>query len=72
MTWFFSDCVSGSLKLEMTFLVQVMSLALFSFSCYSKVITESKEETYLAFFKEVIRLTAKVVSLWQCVGFCHG
>ncbi|CAH3179204.1 unnamed protein product [Porites lobata] len=39
---------------------------------FPEVITESKEETYLAFFKEVIRLTAKVVSLWQCVGFCHG
>ena len=30
------------------------------------------EGRYLAFFKEVVKLTAKLVAQWQCVGFCHG
>ena len=30
------------------------------------------EEKYLAFYKEVVGLTAETVALWQCVGFAHG
>ncbi|KAA8590637.1 hypothetical protein FQN60_014571 [Etheostoma spectabile] len=29
-------------------------------------------ERNVAFFKEVVRRTARLVALWQCVGFCHG
>ncbi|KAF1387095.1 hypothetical protein PFLUV_G00101710 [Perca fluviatilis] len=29
-------------------------------------------ERNVAFFKEVMRRTARLVALWQCVGFCHG
>ena len=25
-----------------------------------------------AFFHEVCLLTARLVAMWQCVGFCHG
>lgn len=31
-----------------------------------------KEEMYLAFYKEVVQRTAKLVAAWQCVGWCHG
>lgn len=31
-----------------------------------------REEKYANFFKEVILRTARLVALWQCVGFCHG
>ncbi|XP_062519846.1 protein adenylyltransferase SelO, mitochondrial-like [Corticium candelabrum] len=30
------------------------------------------EDRYLEFFKEVVRVTARLVALWQCVGFTHG
>jgi uncharacterized protein YdiU (UPF0061 family) len=30
------------------------------------------ENQYLEFFKEAVRLTARLVALWQCVGFTHG
>ncbi|XP_071941976.1 protein adenylyltransferase SelO, mitochondrial-like [Antedon mediterranea] len=33
---------------------------------------ENKEEMYLEFYKEVVRLTIQLVVGWQCVGFCHG
>ncbi|GFY49031.1 protein adenylyltransferase SelO, mitochondrial [Trichonephila inaurata madagascariensis] len=29
-------------------------------------------QKYCAFFKEVVLRTARLVALWQCVGFCHG
>ncbi|KAJ8245333.1 hypothetical protein GJAV_G00269660 [Gymnothorax javanicus] len=29
-------------------------------------------ERNAAFFREVVVRTAKLVALWQCVGFCHG
>uniref|UniRef100_A0AAY5K0P7 Selenoprotein O n=1 Tax=Esox lucius TaxID=8010 RepID=A0AAY5K0P7_ESOLU len=29
-------------------------------------------ERNVAFFREVMRRTARMVALWQCVGFCHG
>ncbi|KAM8892082.1 selenoprotein O1 [Spinachia spinachia] len=29
-------------------------------------------ERNVAFFREVMRRTARVVAQWQCVGFCHG
>ncbi|GFW36816.1 protein adenylyltransferase SelO, mitochondrial [Trichonephila clavipes] len=29
-------------------------------------------QKYSAFFKEVVLRTARLVALWQCVGFCHG
>lgn len=51
-------------------LVQLLDYTVNTF--YPEVITESKEETYLGFFKEVVRRTARLVALWQCVGFCHG
>ncbi|XP_015224755.1 PREDICTED: selenoprotein O-like, partial [Cyprinodon variegatus] len=31
-----------------------------------------RKERNLLFFKEVMMRTAKLVALWQCVGFCHG
>lgn len=42
---------------------------------YPKVYEEHPDDTVqrnLAFYKEVIRLTASLVAEWQCVGFCHG
>ncbi|XP_072173482.1 protein adenylyltransferase SelO, mitochondrial-like [Diadema setosum] len=33
---------------------------------------EDKVQRNLSFFKEVVRLTAILVTEWQCVGFCHG
>ncbi|CAB4002050.1 Hypothetical predicted protein, partial [Paramuricea clavata] len=33
---------------------------------------ENSEDRYLAFYKEVIVRTARLVAEWQCVGFCHG
>lgn len=39
---------------------------------FPQVVTDDREETYFAFFTEVVRLTARLVALWQCVGFCHG
>ena len=50
------------------FLVYLQNINLISF----QVITGNKEDTYLGFFKEVVRRTAKLVAMWQCVGFCHG
>ncbi|KAM3870073.1 selenoprotein O1 [Diretmus argenteus] len=29
-------------------------------------------ERNVAFFREVVLRTARLVALWQCVGFCHG
>lgn len=29
-------------------------------------------ERNVAFFREVVRRTARLVAQWQCVGFCHG
>ncbi|XP_024137094.1 selenoprotein O1 [Oryzias melastigma] len=29
-------------------------------------------ERNVAFFREVVRRTARMVAQWQCVGFCHG
>ncbi|GFR27508.1 protein adenylyltransferase SelO-1, mitochondrial [Trichonephila clavata] len=29
-------------------------------------------QKYSAFFEEVVLRTARLVALWQCVGFCHG
>ena len=41
---------------------------------YADVIAghSSREEQYLAFFRELIRRTAVLVARWQCVGWCHG
>lgn len=39
---------------------------------FPQVVTDDREETYFAFITEVVRLTARLVALWQCVGFCHG
>ncbi|XP_028401083.1 protein adenylyltransferase SelO, mitochondrial-like [Dendronephthya gigantea] len=33
---------------------------------------DNSEDRYLAFYKEVISRTARLVADWQCVGFCHG
>ncbi|XP_022088573.1 selenoprotein O-like isoform X1 [Acanthaster planci] len=33
---------------------------------------DNAQERYLAFYREVIKLTAQLVARWQCVGFCHG
>ncbi|KAL9966372.1 hypothetical protein ACROYT_G024432 [Oculina patagonica] len=33
---------------------------------------QNPEEDYLAFYKELTLLTARLVADWQCVGFCHG
>lgn len=30
------------------------------------------EEVILQVYEEIIRRTAKLVSMWQCFGFCHG
>uniref|UniRef100_A0A671VIF9 Selenoprotein O n=1 Tax=Sparus aurata TaxID=8175 RepID=A0A671VIF9_SPAAU len=32
----------------------------------------NRKERNLAFFREVMVRTAKLVAQWQCVGFCHG
>eukprot|EP01088_Endostelium_zonatum_P005815 TRINITY_DN1774_c0_g1_i1.p1 TRINITY_DN1774_c0_g1~~TRINITY_DN1774_c0_g1_i1.p1 ORF type:complete len:734 (-),score=182.06 TRINITY_DN1774_c0_g1_i1:145-2082(-) len=31
-----------------------------------------KKGMYLSFYKEIVKRTAHLVALWQCVGFCHG
>lgn len=51
-------------------LIQLLDYTVQTF--FPQVVTGDKEEAYLAFFKEVVRLTARLVALWQCVGFCHG
>ncbi|XP_054712716.1 protein adenylyltransferase SelO, mitochondrial-like [Uloborus diversus] len=33
---------------------------------------DNQLQKYSAFFKEVVLRTARLVALWQCVGFCHG
>ncbi|XP_033625295.1 protein adenylyltransferase SelO, mitochondrial-like [Asterias rubens] len=33
---------------------------------------DSTHDRYLAFYREVVKLTAQLVAEWQCVGFCHG
>ncbi|XP_071358518.1 selenoprotein O2 isoform X2 [Trachinotus anak] len=32
----------------------------------------NRRERNMAFFREVMNRTAKLVAKWQCVGFCHG
>eukprot|EP01087_Luapelamoeba_hula_P011200 TRINITY_DN3014_c0_g1_i1.p1 TRINITY_DN3014_c0_g1~~TRINITY_DN3014_c0_g1_i1.p1 ORF type:complete len:763 (+),score=176.43 TRINITY_DN3014_c0_g1_i1:37-2325(+) len=32
----------------------------------------SASDRYLAFYREVVLRTARLVAAWQCVGFCHG
>jgi len=32
----------------------------------------SPSDRYLAFYREVVLRTARLVAEWQCVGFCHG
>jgi len=39
---------------------------------FSKIQTNNKVESYLAFFKEVTERTLKMVIHWQRVGFVHG
>jgi len=51
-------------------LIQLLDYTVHTF--FPEVVTDNREETYLAFFKEVVRRTARLVALWQCVGFCHG
>ncbi|KAJ7390021.1 hypothetical protein OS493_027545 [Desmophyllum pertusum] len=51
-------------------LIQLLDYTVKTF--FPEVVTDNSEETYLAFFKEVVRLTARLVAKWQCVGFCHG
>lgn len=51
-------------------MVQLLDYTVNTF--FPEVITGNKEDTYLGFFKEVVRRTAKLVAMWQCVGFCHG
>lgn len=33
---------------------------------------QTAEECYLAFYEELVVLTARLVASWQCIGFCHG
>ncbi|KAM8861849.1 selenoprotein O1 [Synchiropus picturatus] len=33
---------------------------------------QDQVERIVAFFREVVRRTARLVAQWQCVGFCHG
>ncbi|GFS38767.1 protein adenylyltransferase SelO, mitochondrial [Nephila pilipes] len=41
---------------------------------YAEIHNSSSDpiQKYSAFFKEVVLSTARLVALWQCVGFCHG
>nr|XP_054752164.1 protein adenylyltransferase SelO, mitochondrial-like [Lytechinus pictus] len=44
-------------------------------SFYPKIYEEFSEDLVqrnLAFYREVVKSTAKMVAEWQCVGFCHG
>lgn len=34
--------------------------------------SSDRQQKYANFFKEVVLRTARLVALWQCVGFCHG
>eukprot|EP01135_Chromosphaera_perkinsii_P003869 Nk52_evm5s260 gene=Nk52_evmTU5s260 len=35
-------------------------------------VIDNQLEKYIAFFREVVERTAKLVAQWQCVGFTHG
>uniref|UniRef100_A0A6A7G4L8 Selenoprotein O n=1 Tax=Hirondellea gigas TaxID=1518452 RepID=A0A6A7G4L8_9CRUS len=41
---------------------------------YPELIEKYADETdrYVAFYREVVERTARLVAQWQCVGFCHG
>ncbi|RWS17722.1 selenoprotein O-like isoform X2 [Dinothrombium tinctorium] len=42
---------------------------------YPHIVSSNPENDivkYKLFYEEVVRRTAKLVALWQCVGFCHG
>ena len=40
---------------------------------YKELLSEvDEEERYALFYREVVKRTAKLVALWQCVGFTHG
>ncbi|XP_030006449.1 selenoprotein O2 isoform X2 [Sphaeramia orbicularis] len=39
---------------------------------YPDIQESSREKRNMAFFREVMMRTAKLVAQWQCVGFCHG
>ncbi|XP_077987251.1 protein adenylyltransferase SelO, mitochondrial-like [Glandiceps talaboti] len=47
----------------------------YSIKTFFPQISESLEDDqhkYLAFYREVVLKTARLVAEWQCVGFCHG
>lgn len=33
---------------------------------------ENPSDAYIPFLKNLIDETARMIALWQCVGFCHG
>ncbi|KAE8281626.1 hypothetical protein D5F01_LYC20620 [Larimichthys crocea] len=41
------------------------------YPCIQKTHSNRKDRN-MAFFREVMSRTAKLVAQWQCVGFCHG
>jgi uncharacterized protein YdiU (UPF0061 family) len=41
-------------------------------SYYPHVYSDDIMESARAFFREICVRTARLVALWQCVGFCHG
>ncbi|EDO26233.1 predicted protein, partial [Nematostella vectensis] len=53
-------------------LLQLLEYTIKTF--YPKIydLHSSPEERYLAFYKDLVVKTARLVAQWQCVGFCHG
>lgn len=39
---------------------------------YNRFPEADKQQCYLEFYTEVVKRTARLAALWQCVGFCHG
>ena len=50
---------------------QVKKLADYAIENYS-LFDESTEEPYVNFFHTIVQKTARMISKWQGVGFCHG
>ncbi|XP_028426768.1 selenoprotein O2 isoform X1 [Perca flavescens] len=51
---------------------QLLDYVIETFYPYIQQTTSNRKDRNMAFFKEVMMQTAKLVAQWQCVGFCHG
>ncbi|XP_042372818.1 protein adenylyltransferase SelO-1, mitochondrial-like [Plectropomus leopardus] len=51
---------------------QLLDYVIESFYPHIQLAYRNRKDRNMAFFREVMMLTAKLVAQWQCVGFCHG